>query len=96
MVTDVNTIVKRISQYPIVPQEAMMRSHGNIFPVTELNERLNQIDSNPNEYDDVYVGDLVQDNKTGEIRFALGGTAHRGLSYQGQQGHWSIGDIRDA
>ncbi len=67
--TDVNTIVKRISQYPIVPQEAMMRSHGNIFPVTELNERLNQIDSNPNEYDDVYVGDLVQDNKTGEVRF---------------------------
>lgn len=67
--TDVNTIVKRISQYPIVPQEAMMRSHGNIFPVTELNERLNQIDNNPNEYDDVYVGELVQDNKTGEVKF---------------------------
>ena len=67
--TDVNTIVKRISQYPIVPQEAMMRSHGNVFPVTELNERLNQIDNNPNEYDDTYVGELVQDNKTGEIKF---------------------------
>ena len=67
--TDVNTIVKRISQYPIVPQEAMMRSHGNIFPVTELNERLNQIDNNPNEYDDTYVGELVQDNKTGEVKF---------------------------
>ena len=69
--TDVNTIVKRISQYPIVPQEAMIRSHGNIFPVTELNERLNQIDNNPNEYDDVYVGELVQDNKTGEVKFVL-------------------------
>ncbi len=67
--TDVNTIVKRISQYPIVPQEAMMRSHGNIFPVTELNERLNQIDNNPNFFDDVYVGELVQDGKTGEIKF---------------------------
>ena len=67
--TDVNTIVKRISQYPIVPQEAMIRSHGNIFPVTELNERLNQIDNNPNAYDDVYVGELVQDNKTGEVKF---------------------------
>ena len=67
--TDVNTIVKRISQYPIVPQEAMIRSHGNIFPVTELNERINQIDNNPNEYDDVYVGELVQDNKTGEVKF---------------------------
>lgn len=67
--TDVNTITKRISQYPIVPQEAMIRSHGNVFPVTELNERLNQIDNNPDEYDDTYVGELVQDNKTGEVKF---------------------------
>ena len=67
--TDINTVVKRISQYPIVPQEAMLRSHGNIFPVTELNERLNQLDNNPNTFDDVYVGELVQDNKTGEVKF---------------------------
>ena len=67
--TDINTIVKRISQYPIVPQEAMLRSHGNIFPVTELNERLNQLDNDPNTFDDVYVGELVQDNKTGEVKF---------------------------
>nr|DAJ98341.1 MAG TPA: Terminase large subunit [Crassvirales sp.] len=67
--TDVNTITKRISQYPIVPQEAMLRSHGNIFPVTELNERLNQLDNDPNAFDDVYVGELVQDNKTGEVKF---------------------------
>jgi hypothetical protein len=67
--TDVNTITKRISQYPIVPQEAMLRSHGNIFPVTDLNERLNQLDNDPNAFDDVYVGELVQDNKTGEVKF---------------------------
>ena len=67
--TDINTIVKRISQYPIVPQEAMLRSHGNIFPVTELNERLNQLDNDPNAFDDVYIGELVQDNKTGEVKF---------------------------
>ena len=67
--TDINTIVKRISQYPIVPQEAMLRSHGNIFPVTELNERLTQLDNDPNAFDDVYVGELVQDNKTGEVKF---------------------------
>lgn len=67
--TDVNTITKRISQYPIVPQEAMIRSHGNIFPVTELNERLNQIDNNPNFYDETYVGELVQD-KSGQVVFS--------------------------
>lgn len=67
--TDVNTITKRISQYPIVPQEAMLRSHGNIFPVTELNARLNELDNNPNAFDDVYVGELTQDSKTGEVKF---------------------------
>ena len=66
--TDINTITKRISQYPITPQEAIIRSQGNVFPVTELNERLNQIDNNPNEYDDVYVGDLTQD-ADGKVKF---------------------------
>ena len=66
--TDVNTITKRISQYPVTPQEAIIRSHGNVFPVTELNNRLNQIDNNPNIFDDVYVGELVQEND-GTIKF---------------------------
>lgn len=67
--TDINAITKRISQYPITPQEAIVKSHGSIFPVTELNERLNQIDNNPNEYDDVYVGELVMNSKTGQVEF---------------------------
>lgn len=71
--TDVNTITKRVSQYPITPQEAIIRSRGNMFPVTELNARLNELDNNPNEYDDIYVGEFTQaDGKvefipTGEI-----------------------------
>lgn len=67
--TDVNTITKRISQYPITPQEAIIRGHGNIFPVTELNNRLNEIDNNPAEYDDVYVGELVINKESGEVEF---------------------------
>lgn len=66
--TDINTITKRISQYPITPQEAIIRSQGNVFPVTELNERLNQIDNNPDEYEDVYVGDLTQ-GADGKVKF---------------------------
>lgn len=66
--TDINAITKRVSQYPITPQEAIIRSQGNMFPVTELNNRLNQIDNNPNEYDDVYVGELVQ-QKDGKVEF---------------------------
>lgn len=58
--SDINAITKRVSQYPVTPQEAIIRSQGNMFPVTELNNRLNQLDNNPNEFDDVYVGELVQ------------------------------------
>ena len=67
--TEINTITKRISQYPITPQEAIIRSQGNVFPVTELNERLNQIDNNPSEYDEVYVGELIRDDGGSGIKF---------------------------
>ena len=67
--TDVNTITKRISQYPITPQEAIIRSKNNIFPVTELNNRLNELDNNPSAYDEVYVGDLVYNEATGGVSF---------------------------
>lgn len=66
--TDLKAITKTISEVPITPQEAILRANGNIFPVTALNERLNQIDNNPNEYNDVYVGTLVQD-KGGVVEF---------------------------
>ena len=68
--TDINAITKRISQYPITPQEAIIRAHSTIFPITELNERLNQIDNNPNFYNDTYVGNLVF-NGDGEVEFVI-------------------------
>ena len=66
--TDINAITKRIAEIPITPQEAILRTRGNIFPVTELNERLNEIDNNPSEYNDVYVGNLVMD-RSGKVDF---------------------------
>ena len=66
--TDINSITRRIAEIPITPQEAILRTSGNIFPITQLTERLNQLDNNPNEYDDVYIGELVL-NKGGEVEF---------------------------
>ena len=66
--TDINAITKRIAEIPITPQEAILRTKGNVFPITQLNERLNQIDNNPKEFSDVYVGDLVFKND-GKISF---------------------------
>ena len=66
--SDINAVTKTISEVPITPQEAILRTRGNLFPVTQLNERINQLDNNPAEYDDVYVGNLFL-NKSGEVEF---------------------------
>lgn len=68
--SDVNAITKAISEVPITPAEAILRSNRNIFPVIELTERLNQLDINLHSYDDVHVGDLVFRN--GKVEFSLG------------------------
>ena len=57
--TDINAITKRIAEIPITPQEAILNTKDNIFPIAEITKRLNEIDNNPNFYDDTYVGDLV-------------------------------------
>ena len=66
--TDLNSITKRIAEIPITPQEAVLKTQGNIFPVTQLTEQLSQLDNNPNSFDDVYVGDLVL-GSSGQITF---------------------------
>ena len=66
--TDINAITKRIAEIPITPQEAILKTKDNIFPIVEITKRLNEIDNNPNFYDDTYVGDLVI-NK-GNIEFS--------------------------
>ena len=57
--TDPNTVIKTIAEVPITPAEAIVKTGVNMFPVTDLTERLGQLDANPREYNDVYVGDLT-------------------------------------
>lgn len=66
--TDPNTIIKTIAEVPITPAEAIVKTGVNMFPVADLTERIGQLDSNPREYDDVYVGNLVF-NKDGQVEF---------------------------
>ena len=68
--SDINSITKTIAEIPITPQEAILRTRGNLFPITEITQRLTEIDSNPSFYDDVYVGDLVL-NSRGEVEFIM-------------------------
>ena len=66
--TDPNTIIKTIAEIPITPAEAIIKTGINMFPVADLTERVGQLDANPNEYSDVYVGELYFDSN-GKVEF---------------------------
>lgn len=66
--TDPNTLLRRIAEYPIVPQEAILNVGNTIFPVNDLTARLQEIDSNPAFFDPVYTGRLEIDSN-GDITF---------------------------
>lgn len=70
--TDPNTIIKTIAEVPITPSEAILRTKYNLFPVSDLMERLGQIDSNPSEFNDVYVGEFVIKNNRVEFNPTTG------------------------
>ena len=70
--SDPNTIIKVSAEVPITPAEAIVKTGVNMFPVVDLTERLQQLDSNPREFDDVYTGELVM-NTRGEVEFRPGG-----------------------
>lgn len=70
--SDPNTIIKVIAEVPITPAEAIVKTGVNMFPVVDLTERLQQLDNNPREFDDVYTGELVMNTK-GEVEFRPGG-----------------------
>lgn len=62
------TLIKETAEMPIVPEEAMMRTTGNVFPTTQLNERIGEIEGDPNFFDSTFVGKLVMDS-TGNVKF---------------------------
>ena len=57
--SDPNAIVQEKAERPIVPQEAIMRREGSIFPVMDIKERLAEIGANESSFVAAhYVGDL--------------------------------------
>lgn len=66
--TDTMALTRTKAENPITLQEAIMRRDSTIFPVAQLRDRINQIDANPNEYDDAFIGEFNISNK-GEVEF---------------------------
>lgn len=65
---DPRTIVRVTAEMPITPAEAIIQVNSSRFPVTDIMERLLQIDSNPRFYDNTYCGELSI-NSSGEVEF---------------------------
>lgn len=61
-------IIRTMAEDPITLQDAIMRKDGTKFPVAQLRERLQEIDLNPNFYDNIQAGRLFQAS-SGEVRF---------------------------
>lgn len=62
--SDPKTIIKEVSNMPFTPSEAMIQGGVSPFPTTDIEARLLEINSNPNFYDNTYVGQLtIADNK---------------------------------
>lgn len=67
--TDPSTIAQRIAEHPMSIQEAVMRRDGTLFPVADLTDHLNYIESNKIEwYRGHLVGELYQ-GPEGNISF---------------------------
>lgn len=62
--SDPRTIIKVVSNMPITPSEAIIQGNVSQFPITDIEARLLEINSNPNFYDSTYVGQLtIVENK---------------------------------
>ena len=67
---DPKSVLRLIAEDPITPAEAIIKVKTSYFPTVQLTERLAQLDSDPNAYSDVYIGNLSLDNN-GEVVFKI-------------------------
>lgn len=65
---DPMAITRTKAEDPITIQDAIMRRDGTKFPVAQITERIQEIDLNPNFYDEFHVGKLVQ-MSNGQVEF---------------------------
>lgn len=64
---DPKSVLRVIAEDPITPAEAIVKVKNAYFPITQLNERIMQLNNDPNAFHDVYVGKLLQ--RDGKVVF---------------------------
>lgn len=63
-----STLLRVIADMPITPAEAIIKTGYNMFPVTDLTERLQQLESDASILNEVYIADLII-NKSGIVEY---------------------------
>lgn len=66
---DPKSVLRLIAEDPITPAEAIIKVKTAYFPTVQLTERLAQLDSDPNAFNDVYIGNLALVN--GKVEFRI-------------------------
>ena len=81
--SDPKSLLRAIAEDPITPAEAIIKVKAAYFPTTALTERLTQLDTNPNVYNDVHTGDLVLDSN-GKITANVNGLSNGSTPKKGE------------
>lgn len=61
-------VTRTKAENPVTLQDAIMKRDGAFFPVAQIAERLQEIDLNPNFFDNILVGDFTQ-STSGKVEF---------------------------
>ena len=65
---DPTSVLRVIAEDPITPAEAIIKVKDAYFPVAALSERAQQLDANPQLYNDIYIGELFF-NGSNQVEF---------------------------
>ena len=65
--SDPMELTRRKAEFAFTIQDAIMKRDSTIYPVSDLNDRINQIDSDSTALDDMWVGEITLSN--GEARW---------------------------
>lgn len=65
-------VTRTKAENPVTLQDAIMRKDGSKFPVAQITQRIQEIDLNPNFFDDIAVGDLVM-TSSGKVEYRPSG-----------------------
>lgn len=56
--TDPTSVTQKKAELPLTIQDCIMKVGGNIYPISDIQERITELSLNPHSFDDVYVGKL--------------------------------------